>query len=285
MHHINMLPFYTVAFVGLISAAQSVPSQPASSMTRPPATAASIAHLPTGKTTVMGGEIRNVDPVRDRFTLKVFGGHPVKILFDERTQIFKNGKKVPVLDLHADDHASVQTILDGDSIFAVRINMLSSPPDDDFRGKVSSYNPQSNQLTMVTSAGQQPLTVDVPSGTPVFNVGQDGTATPEQGSVSFARGSLVDVTLTGGHGKNGLATRVNILAVPGSSFEFAGSVSALDVHAGKLVVLDPRDNQSYPIAFGPSLEPLARKLHLGSPVKVQTTFDGERYKANEITPE
>lgn len=233
----------------------------------------------------MGGEIRNVDPVRDQFLLKVFGGHSVKILFDERTQIYKNGKKVPILDLRPDDHASVQTISDGSSILAVRINMLSHLPDDDFRGRVTDYNSQTHALTIITTPGNQSLTVKIPSGIPVANISQNGSSTPEHDPLNFVRDSLVDVSLTGGNGKSGVATRINILAVPGATFVFAGKLSVLDVHAGKLVVLDPRDNQSYPITFGSSLLPIASKLHQGSSVKVTTTFTGKSYVANEIIPE
>src|ERR1017187_3101447 len=41
--------------------------------------------IPRGKSTIVGGEVQNVDPVRDEFRLKVVGQRPMKILFDERT--------------------------------------------------------------------------------------------------------------------------------------------------------------------------------------------------------
>ena len=37
---------------------------------------------PKGKSTIVGGDIQDVDSVRDRFTLRVFGQKPVKILYD-----------------------------------------------------------------------------------------------------------------------------------------------------------------------------------------------------------
>lgn len=279
-----MLSLLLVALLGCTAVSQSPsPSASASASVSHPASA--LPKIPSGKTTVMGGVIRNVDPVRDQFTLKVFGGHPVKILFDERTQVYKNGKKIPTLDLRADDHASVQTASDGSSIFAVRINMLSHLPTSDFRGRVSAFNPTTHALTVVTTPGNQSMIIEVPTDTPVSNVGQDGLASPEQGSISFVNGSLVDVEVMGGRGKNGVASHVNILAVPGATFVFAGKLSALDVPAGKLSVLDPRDGQSYPIKFGSSLLATARTLHLGASVKISTTFDGKQYVANEITME
>src|SRR5579871_1678447 len=71
-----------------------------------------IPPLPRGKSTILGGSIRDVDPVLDRFTLGIVGEKPMRILFDERTQLFIDGKKVPLRDLRPSSHASVQTTLD-----------------------------------------------------------------------------------------------------------------------------------------------------------------------------
>ena len=72
-----------------------------------------VAAAAAGESTVMGGEIRSVDPVQDQFQLKVFGQRPMKILFDARTQVYRDGKKIPLRDLGSEEHASVQTVLDG----------------------------------------------------------------------------------------------------------------------------------------------------------------------------
>ena len=79
--------------------------------------------VPREKSTIMGGEIQNVDPVRDRFKLRVFGQRPVKMLFDERTKVYLDGKMIPLRDLHSHDHASVLTVLDGTDVFALSIHM------------------------------------------------------------------------------------------------------------------------------------------------------------------
>src|SRR5271165_6578305 len=50
--------------------------------------------LPGGKSTVLGGSIRGVDPVRDQLVLDVYGEKPMKVLYDERTQIFRDGKRI-----------------------------------------------------------------------------------------------------------------------------------------------------------------------------------------------
>ena len=85
--------------------------------------------LPKGKSTVIGGTISSVDPVTDAMVLKVFGGKRMKILFDERTQVYRDGTKTSLHDLHANDRASVETMLDGTTIFARSIHMLSKAPE------------------------------------------------------------------------------------------------------------------------------------------------------------
>src|SRR5579863_1204224 len=82
-----------------------------------------IPPLPSGKSTILGGAIHDVDPVLDRFSLRIVGEKPITILFDERTQVFLDGKKIPLLDLRPASHASVQTILDGTSVFALSVHI------------------------------------------------------------------------------------------------------------------------------------------------------------------
>src|SRR5438445_8913653 len=57
----------------------------------------------SGRSTVMGGEIQKVDLVRDQLALKVAGGHSINILFDERTQVYHDGKKMSVLNLRPEE--------------------------------------------------------------------------------------------------------------------------------------------------------------------------------------
>jgi len=100
----------------------------------------SLPPLPPGKTTILGGEIRNFDPVRDQFSLRIYGQRPMKILFDERTQVYRDGVRIPVRDLGFEDHASVQTTLDGASVFAVSIHILAGSQEGECEGRVLKYD-------------------------------------------------------------------------------------------------------------------------------------------------
>jgi hypothetical protein len=284
-----MLTLITVALLTSMGTAQASAVQSNDKAIAPPAkTVTPLSALPPGpggKSTVMGGEIRDVDPIRDQFTLNVFGAKPVKILFDERTRLYQNGVSVPIRNLRPDDHASVETSLDGTRIFALRIHTLPQVPADRWRGRVSGFNPRTGKLTVTSELSHDPMTLQVPAGTPVASIGQDGSATKQQGPINLVTGSVVDVRFTAGKGGHGIATGIDVLAVPGSTFVFSGNLSSLDLHSGRLVVVDPRDNQSYPIAFEPALLPSVRTFHEGSTVKVTTSFDGTRYVANQITQE
>src|SRR5580700_8326084 len=55
--------------------------------------------VPSGKTTVIGGAIRTVDHLQDRLTLKIYGGRDMKIFFDGRTQVFRDGQPATLSDL------------------------------------------------------------------------------------------------------------------------------------------------------------------------------------------
>ena len=83
-----------------------------------------IPPLPKGTSTILGGSIRDIDPVLDRFMLHIIGEKPMRILYDQRTQVFVDGKRISLSQLHPAEHASVQTALDGTSVFAISVHIL-----------------------------------------------------------------------------------------------------------------------------------------------------------------
>ncbi|HEY5212021.1 MAG TPA: hypothetical protein VIJ38_03270 [Acidobacteriaceae bacterium] len=281
-----MLSIATLFLFGNLAIAQSSPAQhlekkPLTSASTSPSTA-TLPPDPKGKSTVMGGEIQAVDPVRDQLTLKVFGGKAITILFDERTKVYRNGARIPIFDLHPDEHASVETALDGTTVFALSIHMLSHLPGDELRGQVSSYNARTGSLTVQSNLSHEPITVRVPAGIRVVSISPDGVSTPETGSIHFVPGTLLNVRFKGSKTGQGIATGIDVLAVPGSSFVFSGRLSLLNLLTGRMVITDPRDNKAYPISFDPSHLPVTRTIHQGMNVKVTTNYDGIRYTASEV---
>jgi hypothetical protein len=70
--------------------------------------------------------------------------------------------------------------------------------------------------------------------------------------------------------------------MPGAEFGFSGRVATLDLRAGLLVVVDPRDNKSYEIHFDPAAVRMIGDLQEGADVTVSATFDGSSYTAGTI---
>jgi hypothetical protein len=237
---------------------------------------------PGGKSTIMGGEIRNVDPLRDQFSLNVFGQKPINILYDERTRVYRDGKPIPLLQLTPTDHASVQTTLDGTKVFALSIHILSQSPEGECQGRVLSFSPPSGQLAVDSALTHEPIKLLVPPGTPVVRVGQGTFTSGTAGSGDLVGGAIATVKFApDGKGRD-VASRIEILAVPGSAFVFAGSVLSLDLHTGSMVVVDPRDGNSYLIYFDSARLPESQNLHAGQQVRVSATYNGEHYVASEI---
>src|ERR1700744_4747676 len=112
------------AAVMQVAEAQSLlpASDPAAMPAKVDAGAPDLPPIPRGKSTIFGGQIRELDPVRDQMTLRVFGDRPMKILVDERTQVFRDGKRISLRELRPEQQASVQTTLDGTKLFALSIH-------------------------------------------------------------------------------------------------------------------------------------------------------------------
>lgn len=241
---------------------------------------------PPGNSSVIGGEIRKVDPVRDEITLRLFGSNDkMTVYYDERTQIYQNGRRMDVLDLKPASHASVETTLDGTKVFALRIHMLSTVPEGQCQGQVDRFNPSSRNLVVVSSLSHQPVRIEVPLDTPIVRVGQKEFAAGGSGIGDLMRGSLVSVTFQPGAGGRGVATHIDVLATPGSAFTFSGQISLLDFSSGRLVIIDPHDNQTYNFHFDPYRLHNAHQLHEGESVKVTAEFDGNRYEVTDLAAE
>jgi hypothetical protein len=286
-----MIRLFALAMLSSVAFAQSTVPVPTPSQDAIPAPAVAppskaLPPDPAGPSTVIGGEVRNVDPVRDQLTLRVFGGtRTLKVFYDERTQVYRNGERIPVLDLKPEDHASIETTLDGDNVFAVRIHMLSELPQGECDGQVLSYNQNSGEMMVNSALSPDSVRIRVPAGTPVVRIGQQDFTAGQRGIGDLMRGSLVDVRFQPSVNGIGVAARIEVLATPGSTFVFSGDVSYLDVPGGQLVIVDPTDSQSYRFAFNASQLPAARQLHQGTHVRVTANYDGSRYRVSQITIE
>lgn len=242
-----------------------------------------IPPLPRGESTILGGAIRDVDPVLDRFTLRIVGEKPIRILFDERTQVFLDGKRIPLRALRPSQHASVQTTLDGASVFAISVHILTQQQEGAYRGEVLSYDPTTGNLNLVSGPGGHPILVKVSSETRFDRKGQRSFASEQTGPSDLRPGALISLQFEPDGSGRAYATQITFLATPGSQFVFGGNLIALDMHTGTMVVLDPKNDQTYQISFNPIGLPMIRKAHAGQRVRVSAEYDGTRYVARDVT--
>jgi hypothetical protein len=243
---------------------------------------ADLPPAPRGKSTIFGGAIRNFDPVRDQFTLDVVGQRPMRILFDERTQIFRDGTKVPLRNLGPEDHASVETTLDGADVFAVSIHILSQAPEGQYEGKVISYEPQSGGLSIRASSSPDLFKVFVSTQTQFVRVGQRQFTSVQSGPSDLAPGSLVSIEFQSQKPGHAVASTITVLAVPGSTFSFSGNLVSFDLASGSLELMDPNDGKDYRILFTPSAFPASRSFHPGDRVRVTAEYNGNGFVAREL---
>jgi hypothetical protein len=237
---------------------------------------------PRGKSTVIGGQIGSVDPVRDQIKLKVFGGNTMTILFDERTQVYRDGVRESVLSLRPNERASVETTLDGTAVFALRIHMLSHTEQGDTRGQIVRFDPVTGRLALAVGIAGDLITLRVTGETSVDRVGQDALPGKSSSIADLVPGAIVFAKFRPGGDGDGLVTRIQVIASPGAVFVFSGDVTFLDLRAGKIVVADPHFEQPREISFNPAIYPSAGELHEGTPVTVTTMFDGTRFTASQI---
>jgi hypothetical protein len=275
--------FFAILMLGAVASAQlPAAHQAAQSASGIERAQGDLLSLPQGKSTVIGGTISSVDPVTDQLTLSVFGGRRMKILFDERTEVYRDGAKTSLRDLHANDRASVETMLDGTTVFARSIHMLSRSPEGECQGQVLSYDQGSSVLTLSESLSRDSIQLHVPAGTAIVREGQTASASGQAGLSDLVKGTLISARFASNNKGQGVTSRIAILAIPGETLSFSGNVSFLNLGSNQFVVANASNDQSYKISFDPAAFPETRNLREGTSVKVTAEFDGSRYVARAI---
>jgi len=237
--------------------------------------AAGLPPLPGGTVSLFGGMIQSVDHGRDRLVLQVFQGHRVPLLFDERTQVFRDGKAVSLDDVQAGQRAYVDSTLDGTDVFARSIRLEPAATTGQSSGQVVEYRVDSGELVLRDAI--TPTTVKMRLGSGVkINRGDQVTKSSE-----LTAGTLVSVAFAPSS-KEPVVSQITILASPGESYTFSGQVAAVDVTRGLLVLEDDARHKSYDLYFDPTARQLGAQLKLGANVTAKTRFDGKQYRVDAV---
>ena len=233
----------------------------------------SVPALPPQKASLIGGTVEKMDRVRDVLTIRVFGGGKMKIYFDPRTHILKNGEPAVPSDLRRGDRVSIDTILNGGTVFARNIRLNTSIPGES-QGIVVSYN--GGELDVRDMLSPRVLKLRLTPQTRVTDHGHSASAT------ELVRGSLVSLKFGSQKDGRNLVEEVSVLAVPGRSFTFVGHVSNLDLRAGVIVLTSATDGKSYEIHFDPSTIQVDDNVAQAADVTILTRFDGSHYVASSV---
>jgi len=232
--------------------------------------------VPKGKATLIGGTISSLDRVRDQVVIRPFGGHDLKVLFDGRTQIWRDGSKASTLDLKIGEKAYVDTVLDGTTIFAKNIRVISKGAFGESRGQIVTFDRGRSEMTLNDGLNPESVKVRIIPGTKVLSDGR------ETSTNMLRPGTLVAIEFSPAGDSVVSAQQISILAQPGTSFTFVCKVMFLDMHKGILSLVDPRDKKNYEVYFNPSTVHINGDLQLDSDVTVNAAFDGTRYATGAI---
>ncbi len=235
--------------------------------------------LPKGTVSLVGGTVESLDRIRNRIKLRVTAGGKMTLAYDERTRIFRDGHPITYDKIRKGDRVYVDTMLNDGRIFARNIRVQSQPSAADARGQIIAYDRASGSMTVQDELSSEPVTFRITPDTTVR------TPTGIAETSDLMTGSLVSVQFLAGRDQRGfgVAREVAIVARPGSSFLFAGTVTYLDLHRGTLSVANKTDNRTYDITFDPASLPAIESLRIGSEVTITAVFDGKGYRAREIT--
>ncbi len=231
--------------------------------------------LPPAKATLVGGRVEKLDRVQDRLTLQVFGGGKMKVVFDPRTRIYRDGVPASAADLRPGDRVYVDTILDGSTVFARSIRLKSTAPTGESQGVIVSYG--RGVLTMRDQLSPHSVTVRLSPSTRIVKGDKISSAN------ELVPGTLVAVKFGAQQDGHDLAREVAVLAAPGSSFTFAGEVINLDLRTGLLVLHSSTDRKTYEIYLDQAAGTVDDNLRQGAQVSVIARFDGDRYVARNVT--
>jgi len=270
----SMAPINPAANIGTDSSSMS--AQGADITIDPNSLLPNIPAVPKGKATLVGGTISSLDRLRDLVVIKPFGGHDMKVLFDGRTQIWRDGAKASSLDLKIGEKAYVDTVLDGTTIFAKNIRVVSKGAFGESRGQIVEFDRSRSEVTLNDNLAANLFKVKIGPGTKIINGGK------ETSTNALLTGTLVAVEFTPTADGIASAQQISVLAQPGTSFTFFGKVMYLDMHKGQIAIVDPRDKKNYDVYFNPSTVHINGDLQLDSEVTVNAGFDGSRYSTNAI---
>ena len=230
--------------------------------------------VPRKNATLVGGTLEKLDRVRDQVTVRVFGGGQMRVLFDPRTHVYRGQKEVTITDLKQGERIYVDTILDGNQVFARNIRLRPQAAAGQSQGIVLKYN--SDEVILRDGLSPSAVKIRVSPSTKFLRDGRTVS------SSMLLPGSLISVDFDSRGKGNDVAREISILALPGTRYTFVGQVVHLDLRAGLLVLNSSIDHKTYEIHLNPQVTP-DDNLQAGANVTISANFENSQYVAHSVT--
>jgi len=232
---------------------------------------------PNPRLSLIGGTVVGLDRVRNRMDVRVFGGKKMRVDFDERTRIFRDGVETTSLGIHKGDRVYLDTMLYNSKVFAKNVNVEALAAQADVEGQLESVDLGRKTFAVRDKLTGELMALNLTAATTIANQGHSGS------DADLVSGSLVRVHYASlGSGKPA-ASNVNVLAAPGNNYLFYGEVSHIDKRENMIAIRSVNGDRFYDISVEGSGVP--DNLRIGSTARVSARFDGKKYVAQNVVIE
>lgn len=268
------------SFSLLVEALPQTTSRPAHPCDRLPVVAKSdaldLSPLPRTQVSLIGGIVTRLDPVRDRMTLRVFGGRDVTINFDVRTCVTQGETLASMRDVRPGMRVYADTILNEGRVFAKAIRVSTIAPLGETQGQVTAYEADKRILRVRDAISSRGFSVQITGNT---DIRSNGHNVPVE---ELRSGALVNVVFRSGLEGTNLAQKIDVLAEPGGVFTFSGKILSIDLRNGYMTLVEPDLQNTFEVGLDSIPTAARNQLKESTDVTVRARFDGSKYQAESV---
>ena len=232
-----------------------------------------LPRLPNNRITLMGGIVINADEVMNRMTFRPFGTkQKLQVRFDTRTHFYLDGKPITEREIKPGQRIYLDTMLDGDKVFAKTIWIRSAADSGIARGQILDVDSKRNTVTVQDELSNQPVKLQLTPATVIRKGNQTGS------EADLVEGALVSLDF----GAQRDLRTITVLAVPGNVFTFAGNITYVDLSQKLISVDNKSDGKKYDVSMEAIAPSVLKQVHEGDEVSVSAVFNGSGYSARSI---
>ena len=223
--------------------------------------------------TLVGGVVISMDEVMNRMVLQPFGTkQKLRVHFDTRTHFYLDGKEITEREVKLGQRVYLDSMLNGDRVFAKSIWIRTSAESGVGRGQIIDFDAARRTVTVRDELSNQPIKLQLTPSTTVRKGSQQGSES------DLVQGALVSMEF-GGQKE---LRAITVLATPGATFAFAGRVTYVDLSQKRIAIDNQSDGKKYDVSMEAIAPSVLRQVREGEQVAVSAVFDGERYAARSL---